>query len=100
MYLRTQIHALYSTLKVLTDAKAACMLACKDDFAFGNLPCTARRAFSPDCSLQGIGLREHVSAKQSVTFIICGARESAGMVVYLHIRLSAGFGITLTFGNR
>ncbi len=25
-------------LKVLTDAKADCMLACKDDFAFGNLP--------------------------------------------------------------
>ena len=40
------------SLKVLTDAKADCMLACEDDFAFGNLPETARRAGGPDCSLR------------------------------------------------
>lgn len=31
-------------LKVLTDAKPDRVLACVDGFAFGNLPCTLRRA--------------------------------------------------------
>ena len=49
----------------MTDAKADCMPACKDDFAFGNLPETARRAYGPDCSLQGriARVRKHAAIR-------------------------------------
>ena len=76
--------------KSAANAKAYCMLACKDAFVFGSLTCTARRAFSSDCrSLKHTAIRlVHLTKrrinpmkKHMLTVICCMAAVSAACVV-------------------
>ena len=62
---RVAIRNFYFFILVLTDARADYVLARKDAIAFGNLPCTARRAVARIARYRA-GLRERVSTKQSV----------------------------------